>query len=248
MRAAAIFLAVSIVAMPVLANAQAPSPRRTPRIEGSFAVGVSRPSIVVLQGGGLRTRPSIDETGDRHLSITREGIARILWGGRTRTSTIVSLGWSSHEHRSYEFPRPLTPPPFPFSNYRAELTSTHRYRVIGLSQAWDFTSASIVPFGGGGVELRMVDRTEDRVSIGYSDPSLRLAGKDERSASQTSIHVLGGVRFPIGTHGVVSAEAFGFVKDFEGRGGIRRYQNQDTARTLLGTMATRWRVTAGIRF
>ena len=222
------------------------------RVELSFLVGASRPSVVVEEPGGLRRPPTIRETDERYRAITQDVMGRIWW--TRRMSTVLGFGWSNRESRSYTFPRPQSPPSFPptfpFTHYEAERTVSYRNRLFAVSQAWDLTAGRVVPFVAGGVEFRSVVREQNSVSVGYSDPESRTSSTNERSGYQISVLAATGVRLLAGRRGIVLVDGSLFLKDTErgvGPGGIL-FANQKQANTLLGSITGRWRVGAGVRF
>src|SRR3954463_2796472 len=136
------------------AAAQGSVQRPTKRLELAFLVGTSSPSVVVDDPGGLRTPPAVRDTGENYLAITQDVIGRIYW--TRRMCTIVGVGWSTEESREYVFPKPTSPPEFPFTDYEAERVASYRNHLIDVSQGWDLTGGRVVPYVGGGAELRSV--------------------------------------------------------------------------------------------
>ena len=165
-------------------------------------------------------------------------------------STSVGGGWSIEANRSDMFPRPQSPPSFPFTQYEAERAVLYRNRLLTVSQAWDLSvGRRVIPFVATGVEFRRVTRQQNSVFVGYSDSSSRSSSSTERSGTQLSALAAAGIRVLVSRHGVVTADGSFFWYDSEHgvvpEGGIF-FSSQPS--TLLGHISGRWRVGAGVRF
>jgi hypothetical protein len=233
---------------PCLSYAQRSS-SASQRVELSFLVGVSRPSVVVEEPATVvRTPPTVRGTGDSFAAITQDVTARFWW--TRRMSTIVGGGWSTEERRDYSFPRPTSPPSLPFTRYESQRSVSYHNQLLSVSQAWDLTvSGPVVLFVGGGVEFRSAVRRQDSRYVGYTDPSSIASSSTERSGRQIAALATFGVRILVGGHLSVLADGSLFSGDSESGvvpdGGIFFANKPDT---LLGRIAGRWRAGMGIRF
>jgi len=218
------------------------------RIELSFLIGGSRPSIVVEEPAGLRPPPTVRENDESYRAITQDVTARIWW--TRRMSTSVGGGWSTDARRAYEFPRPAVPPQFPFSHYESRRTVAYHNRIFSVAQAWDLAmSGPIVPFIGGGMEVRWVVRRQDSISVGYVDPSSTFSSSTERAGRQIAALATAGMRILEGPHLSIIADGcvFGPAHEsgVESDGGVLFRSESDTA---LGRITWRWRAGIGVRF
>jgi len=235
------FVMVSILLWPSCSYAQRPS-SASQRVQLSFLVGVSRPSVVVEQAATVaRLPPTVLNTGDSFGAITQDVTVRFWW--TRRMSTIVDGGWSTDASRDYSFPRPSSPLTFPFTSYESQRTVSYHNRLLSVSQAWDLRgSGPVVPFLGGGVEFRSVVRRQVSQDVGYTDPSAIFTASTERSGRQIAALATGGVRILLGEHLAVSMDGAFFSGDAESgvvpTSGVFFANKPDT---LLGRIAGRWR-------
>jgi hypothetical protein len=241
------FVTVALFLWPCLGYAQRSSGSK--RVELSFLIGVSHPSVVVEDPATLvRTPPTLRETDDSFEAITQDVAVRFWW--TRRMSTIVGGGWSTEESRDYSFPRPASPPSFPFTQYESQRTVSYHNQWLSVSQAWDLTaSGPVVPFVGGGAEFRSVVRRQLSRFVGYTDPSSTTSSSTERSGLQIAALATVGVRVLIGEHFSVLVDGSLFSGDAESGvvpdGAIFFANRQDTR---LGRIAGRWRAGMGVRF
>jgi opacity protein-like surface antigen len=216
-------------------------------VELSYLLGVSQPSVVVEEpAAAVRTPPSVVEPGDSLAVITQDVTVRFWW--TRRMSTIVDGGWSTEGSREYSFPRPASASPF--STYESQRTVSYHNRLLSVSQAWDLrASGRVVPYVGGGVELRSAVRRQDSRYVSLADPSLRSSSSTERSGLQVAALATAGVRVLISGHLSFLVDGMLFSGDRESgvvpNGGVFFSNTPDT---LLGRIAGRWRAGVGIRF
>jgi len=241
------FVTIAISLWPCLSYAQRSS-SVSQRVELSYLLGVSRPSVVVEEPAtSVRTPPSVTETGDSFGAITQDVTVRFWW--TRRMSTIVAGGWSTEDSRQYSFPRPAALS-FPFTSYESQRTVSYHNRLLSVSQAWDLrASGPVVPFVGGGVEFRSAVNRQDSRYVSFADPSLTTSSSTERSGLQLAALATAGVRVLISGHFSLQMDGMLFSGDRESgvvpSGGVFFSNTPDT---LLGRIAGRWRAGMGIRF
>lgn len=230
------------------ASAQA-STRSFGRIEVAFLVGQSYPSILVNEPGIIRSPPAARDTGEAYGLLMRDVSARVWW--TRRLSTAIGVGWSTEGSHTDVFPRPASLQP-PFTSYASQRTAAYHYTLWSISQAVDLkTDGPIVPFVGGGVEVRSVTRGEQTTAVSFVDPATTFMGGVEYSGNQVAAFATVGARVALGAHLSLLVDGSwyggpsesGVVPD----GGVF-FANQKTADTLLGASTWRWRTGVGVRF
>jgi hypothetical protein len=237
-------LAAAMLAGACPVHAQETQPAH-PRIELSYLVGVSQPSVIVEETGPRHPADAVD-TGDHYVAITNDVTGRVWWA--SRLSIIGGFGWSSTPTRTYTFP--YSPRLFPYSEYEVQRTASYHNRVFSIAQAVDLARGPVVPFVAGGIEFRAVTRTQESVSLSYADQTPSTS-TSERSASQLSVFALGGIRIPVAKRWTLSTDLFLFLPEqeccVEPDGGFT-LENRQFAGSLFGRIPYRWRAGAGVRF
>jgi hypothetical protein len=163
--------------------------------------------VLVEDPGGLRTPPTVRDTGENYLTVTQDLTGRVYW--TRRMFTVAGVGWSTEDSREYSFAKPSSPPLAPFTGFEAERTVSYRNHLIGIGQGWDLSNGIVVPYVAGGAEFRWVTRSQKSTFVDYVAPVSTISTTTNRSGSQISVLATAGLRFLVGEHFVVCVDGLG---------------------------------------